>query len=107
MPGLPAVFTVSAHSGLCQHCKTVADRWGPPAFQLRVLEVKMLARQLVQRWEQGWAGAQSVTSLPALHRLSTTHASFCFLSMSSPLSSDHPNSRGPTVTGALGTAFEV
>lgn len=42
-----SVNKVSAHSGLCQPRKAVADRWGPPTFQLRVLGVKTLARQLV------------------------------------------------------------
>lgn len=68
----------------------------------------MLAQQLVQRWEQGWAGAQACDwSMCSAQRLTqprygTFHASLCFPSPSSSLSSGHPNSQGPTMTGGVG-----
>lgn len=60
----------------------------------------MLAQQLVQRWEQGWAGAQVCDcSIRYAQRLSQSlcdsfSASLCFPSQSSSLSSGHPQLTG-------------
>lgn len=68
----------------------------------------MLARQLVQRWEQGWAGPQVCDcSIRSAQRLSqplcaTFHASLCFPSQSSSLSSGHPRLTGTNRDGRAG-----